>query len=88
MTTRNSRKQSVTIGATVVTDADGFAASVEKLDLVGKGPTREEAQDDLVEKFSSWIQSYEGKGTLETVLSEAGYDGVDEDTELELEFMD
>ena len=39
-----------------------------------------------MDKFVSWVQSCEGQGTLETVLSEAGYVGVNENTELELEF--
>ena len=88
MTTRNSKAESVTISATVAPEEDGYVATVEDLGLVGKGATLEEAQDDLVTKFTAWIQTCEGKGTLEAALSEAGHTGVDEDTELELEFAE
>ena len=78
----------VTLAARVVRDENGYLATIDNLSPVGKGATAEEAQDDLVEKFKSWVQASEGKGTLETTLSEAGYSGVDEDTELELRFVE
>ena len=78
----------VTLPAIMVQKEDGYLATIDNLKLMGKGTTVKEAQDDLVEKFMSWVQSCEGQGSLETVLSEAGFDGVDEATELELEFAE
>ena len=80
--------EKLTVQGKVVEKEDGFLATVENLSLKGKGVTAKEAQDDLVGKFIAWVQSCEGQETLETALSEAGYDGVGEDTELELEFAE
>ena len=77
--------QKLTVKAKVEEKENGFVATVENLTPKGKGTTSKEAQDDLVDKFVAWVQSCEGQGTLETVLSEAGYVGVNESTELELE---
>lgn len=74
------------VQARVVEKDSGFVATVESLTPKGKGATPREAQDDLVEKFIEWVQSCEGQGALETTLLEAGYVGVSESTELELEF--
>ena len=78
----------VTLPATIVQKEEGYLATIDKLKLVGKGTTVKEAQDDLVEKFTAWVQSCEGQGSLEKVLSEVGFDGVDQETELDLEFVE
>ena len=36
----------------------------------------------------AWIESHDGTDTLSCVLAEAGYPGVDEETELQLEFAE
>ena len=36
----------------------------------------------------AWIESHDGTDTLSVVLADAGYPGVDEDTELQLEFVE
>ena len=79
--------EKVTLPARVVQEEDSCLATIDNLSLMGRGATVEEAQDDLVEKFMSWVQTCEGQGTLEETLSEAGYAGVEEDTELELHFV-
>ena len=76
----------ITLAARVAEEDGGFLATVENIPLTGSGSTVEEAQDDLIEGFLSWIQTYDARGTLENMLSDAGYAGADEDTELELEF--
>ena len=78
----------VTLPARVVQEDKDYLATVDNLNLIGKGPTAGDAQDDLVDKFMSWIQACDGRGTLEATLSEAGYVGVEEDTELELQFVE
>ncbi len=78
----------VTLPARVVQQQDGYLATIDNLDLMGSGSTESEAQDELVDKFLNWIQTLEGQGTLETVLDSAGYQGVDGQTELVLEFTE
>ena len=67
---------------------DAAVASLELLSLEGVGTTVSEAQDDLVLKMSVWIQENDGRGELEQALLEAGFEGVDEDTEVHLEFAE
>ena len=80
--------EKVTLSARVVQEENDYLAIVDNLNLIGKGLTIRDAQDDLVDKFMSWVQNCDGRGTLEAMLSEAGYAGVDEDTELELQFVE
>ena len=79
----------VTLSARVVQkEEDGYLAAIDGLNLAGKGVTVKDAQDDLVERFRSWVQAGDGQGTLEALFLTAGYAGVDEDTELELQFVE
>ena len=80
--------EKLTLPARVIQKEDGYLATIDNLSLVGIGGTVKDAQDDLVDKFMSWVQSREGQGNLETTLSDAGYAGVEEDTELELKFVE
>ena len=48
----------------------------------------EQAQDELAEAVRSWIQVQDSSDSLETSLSAAGFSGVTEDTEIELEFVE
>ena len=78
----------LTLNARVAQEGNSFTATIDNLSPMGRGPSVKEAQDDLVEKFKSWLQTCDGQGTLEATLSAVGYDGVDEDTELELQFVE
>ncbi|MCE2465248.1 MAG: hypothetical protein J4G01_04090 [Dehalococcoidia bacterium] len=80
MTIRNSRSQveTVCLSGNVLYRDGMFEAVLDVLE--------EEAQDDLIERFINWIQEREGQGDLEYKLAQAGYPGVDESTELVLEF--
>ncbi len=64
----------------------GFVARVEPLALEGVGATVQQAQDELVQAMRSWIEAHEGRDDLNETLDRAGFPGVDEDTELQLEF--
>ena len=66
----------VTLPARVVQEENSYQATIDNLSLVGTGATVTEAQDDLVERFMSWVQTCEGQGSLEQILFEAGYPGV------------
>ena len=76
------------LSALIVKDGDTFQAKVEELDLLGTGATVTEAQDDLIEKFTAWLQGCEEQDNLEEALSRIGLSGVGEETELVLEFQE
>jgi ABC-type thiamine transport system substrate-binding protein len=78
--------KSVSISGDMLYHDGIFEAVVEVLELSGSGESTEEAQDELIERFINWIQEREGQGDLEERLARAGYPGVDESTELVLEF--
>ena len=65
---------------------DRYVARIDDLDLEGIGESLEAAQDELIQVVRAWIESHDGTDTLSEVLADAGYPGVDEDTELRLEF--
>ncbi len=67
---------------------DKYVARVDDLGLVGEGETLEAAQDDLIQVMRAWIESHDGTDTLSSVLEDAGYPGVEEETELQLEFVE
>ena len=65
---------------------DRYVARIDDLDLEGTGESLEVAQDELIQIVRAWIEAHDGTDTLGNVLTEAGYPGVDEETELQLEF--
>ncbi|MDA0263989.1 MAG: hypothetical protein O3A93_07230 [Chloroflexi bacterium] len=65
-----------------------FVVRIDDLGLEGEGDSLEAAQDELIQITRAWIESHDGTDTLSVVLSDAGYGGVDEDTELQLEFVE
>ena len=67
---------------------DKYVARIDDLGLVGEGETLETAQDDLIQVMRAWIESHDGTDTLSKVLEDAGYPGVEEETELQLEFLE
>ena len=67
---------------------DKYVARIDDLGLVGEGETLEAAQDELIQVTRAWIESHDGTDTLSGVLADAGYPGVDEETELQLEFIE
>ena len=76
----------LTFTARIEQEASAFVARVDSLDLEGEGESLEEAQEDLVQVMRAWIETHDGTETLEQALEAAGFPGVGEDTELELEF--
>ena len=65
-----------------------YVVKIDDLGLEGEGETLEAAQDDLIQIMRAWIESHDGTDTLSDVLKDAGYPGVDEETELQLEFVE
>ena len=80
--------ESVMLTARVTWDSDRFVAKVDQLPLEGVGESVEEAQDRLIQTMRAWIEANDGTDTLEQALADAGFPGVAEDTELQLEFVD
>lgn len=80
--------ETVVLTAQVGQVEDKYVARVDDLGLVGEGETLESAQDDLIQVMRAWIESRDGTDTLSGVLADAGYPGVDEETELQLEFVE
>ncbi len=80
--------KSVLLTARVVWEEGRYVASVETLELEAVGDSVREAQDELVAALRGWIEAQDTLGNLEETLTRAGYEGVDEDTELQLEFVE
>lgn len=65
-----------------------YVARVDSLPLEGAGESVREAQDQLIQAMRGWIESHDGLANLERLLAQAGFPGVEEDTELQLEFVE
>jgi predicted RNase H-like HicB family nuclease len=80
--------ESVLLTARVVWEEGRYVASVDALSLEAVGDSVSQAQDELVIALRGWIEAQDTLGNLEESLARAGYVGVDEDTELQLEFVE
>ncbi len=78
----------VVLTAKIKRDESRYVARIEDLGLVGEGESLEAAQDDLIQIMRAWIEAHDGSDTLCGALADAGYLGVDEETELQLEFAE
>lgn len=74
--------------ARVRRDHSRYTARVDGLPLEAGGPTAASAQDELVQAMRAWIEAQDAAERLEETLAAAGFPGVTEDTELELEFLE
>ena len=80
--------EQLVLTARVSRDDGRYVAKVDQLPLEAEGASVEEAQDGLVQTMRAWIETNDGADNLEQVLAEAGFPGVEEDTELQLEFVE
>ena len=80
--------EQLVLTARVTWDEDRFVARVDSLPLEGTGESVKEAQDELILAMRVWIESNDGTDTLAPLLADAGFPGVEEDTELQLEFVE
>jgi len=80
--------ETVVLTAKVEEVEDRYVARIDNLNLEGVGDSLEVAQDELIQVVRGWIESHDGTDTLSDVLADAGYAGVDEETELQLEFTE
>ena len=74
----------VELVARVVPDGDHYLAAVDGLELEGKGATPDAAQEALVQTMRGWLERLDTTGKLGLAL---GVDGLDEETEIVLEFV-
>ena len=79
---------SVLLIARVTYDDGSYLAKVDQLPLEGSGESADEAKDELIEVVRSWIQDHDGTVGLSRIFEDAGFEGVDEETEVQLEFVD
>ena len=80
--------ETVLLTAQINTEDDRYVVRLDDLGLVSEGETLEAAQEELIQIVRAWIESHDGTDTLSSVLADAGYPGVDEETELQLEFFE
>ncbi|MCH8745859.1 MAG: hypothetical protein IIB31_09475 [Chloroflexi bacterium] len=73
--------------AQVIWEHDQYLARQGELGLQGSGESIQQAQDDLVENLRAWIEIHEVDESLEQALADAGLPGLDDDTEIQLEFV-
>lgn len=83
MTSTNSSKSLVLRGS-VISHEGVFHGSIDGLPLFSHGETLEEAESKLVRKLRSWAEEREEKGMLEKELMDAGFENVNENTEIVL----
>ncbi|MCI0904305.1 MAG: hypothetical protein J4N75_12470, partial [Chloroflexi bacterium] len=80
--------ETVFLTAKIDREESRYVVRIDDLGLEGEGESLEAAQDDLIQIMRAWIESHDGTDTLSGVLADAGYPGVDEETELQLEFVE
>ena len=80
--------EQMVLTARVAQENGGFVARVERLPLKGSGGSVLEAQDELIQVMRAWIEAHDGLDDLGEVLAQAGFPGVEEGTELQLEFVE
>ncbi len=78
----------VVLTAKIGRDEARYVARIDDLGLEGEGESLEDAQDDLIQIMRAWIEAHDGTDTLVDALAAAGYAGVDEETEVQLEFAE
>ena len=74
--------------ARMVLEEGRYVARVDRLPLEGRGDSVRQAQDQLVQVVRGWIEAQDTTGRLAEALAQAGFPGADEDTELQLEFVE
>ena len=81
-------QESVVLTATIRQEEDRCVVRIDDLNLEGAGESLEAAQDDLIQIMRAWIETHDGTDSLSGMLAAAGYPGVDEETEVQLEFVE
>ena len=80
----NTNSKSLVLRGSVISHDGVFHGSIDGLPLFSHGETLEEAESKLVRKLRSWAEEREEKGMLEKELMNAGFENVNENTEIVL----
>ena len=80
--------ETLVLTARVALEEGRYVAKLDPFELEGVGDSVQQAQDNLIQNMRSWIETHDGQEALAKVMAEAGFPGVEEDTELQLEFAE
>ena len=78
----------VVVEAKVVETDGRYVARIDDLNLECEGESLETAQDEMIQVMRAWIELHDGTDNLGDAMADAGFPGVNEETELQLEFVD
>ena len=64
-----------------------YVARIEGIDVRGEGESADSAREELIQVMLSWISSQDCAESMSGALAAAGFPEIDDETELELEFV-
>ena len=77
----------LTLTAQVEQEDAKYVARVEGIDVRGEGESPDSAREELIQAMLSWISSQDCAESMSGSLAAAGFPEIDDETELELEFV-
>ena len=77
----------LTLTARVEQEDARYVARIEGIDVRGEGESAASAREELVQAMLSWISDQDCAESMSGALAAAGFPEVDDETELELEFV-
>ena len=83
----NRINQRLTLTAQVEQENAKYVARIEGIDVRGEGESPDSAREELVQAMLSWISSQDCAESMSGSLTAAGFPEIDDETELELEFV-
>ena len=86
--TKSTKLSTLVLKGQVLEQPGFFLATVDNLPLVSRGDTSDEAESRLVDAVKRWVQTCEHQGNLESSFASAGYEDVNDKTEILLIFSD
>ena len=78
----------LTLTARVDVEDSRYVARIEGIDVRGEGDSPDAAREELVQAMLSWISQRDCTDSMAGTLAEAGFPEIDDNTELELEFIE
>ena len=65
-----------------------YVARIEGIDVQGEGDSPDIAREELIQAMLTWISLRDCTESMSDALANAGFPGIDDDTELQLEFTE
>ena len=65
-----------------------YVARIEGIDVQGEGDSPDIAREELIQAMLTWISLRDCTESMSDALANAGFSGIDDDTELQLEFTE